>query len=275
MPLTHLKCCQSGRLKMQITRKSRNGGTNKTRISLVQLIWDESATNLQGVKYLCWMDKGYAHLREFSLASCLDHSWGRARALTSAGGSNVEGTKTGQGGCKTPCTQEAQNATQQTFDNIAECASYKRWHRERKISSSRSLTTDRVCNREDCLNPRCCNEDEEGKRVKEDPARTGLASCNCCSCNKGDNNCLPHAIAIAAAPPHTLLLSKFDQNFLSSSQRWLADGSKWFLQLQEWSVCNQASNSRKMALCARGKGVPYASLPFCNIATDDTRFRLS
>jgi hypothetical protein len=94
------------------------------------------------------------------------------------------------------------------------------------ISSSRSLTTDRVCNREDCLNPRCCNEDEEGKRVKEDPARTGLASYNCCSCNKGDNNCLPHAIAIAAAPPQTLLLSKFDQNFLSSSQRWLANGSK-------------------------------------------------
>jgi hypothetical protein len=78
------------------------------------------------------MDKEYAYLRKFSFASCLDHSWGRARALISAGDSNVGSTKTGQGGCKTPFTQEAHNATQQTFNNIAECASSKRRHRERK-----------------------------------------------------------------------------------------------------------------------------------------------
>lgn len=136
------------------------------------------------------------------------------------------GTKTGQVGCKTPFTQGTKMQLNKHSTTLQNVPPTRGDIAKENISSSRSLTTDRVCNREDCLNPRCCNEDEEGKRVKEEPARTGLASCNCCSCNKGDNNCLPHAITIAAAPPQTLLLSKFDQNFLSSSQRWLANGSK-------------------------------------------------
>ena len=45
---------------------------NDFNVSLLEIIWDESTTNLQGVKFLCWMDERNVRIQGFALFPLLD-----------------------------------------------------------------------------------------------------------------------------------------------------------------------------------------------------------